>query len=146
MMNQNTPPSSLQITPNWMEQSIYRKGVLPSRRILTGWRNEPTGISWNSTKKNTKSHTSDRAHSVQQYCTGRAVREAKHKPDSLQRQTEKGQEAKDAEMPTGYKEKKFQTEWLSTRTGSPKVMEFLSLNVFKTQLHKTPSGLIQLLS
>lgn len=107
MMNQNTPPSSLQITPNWMEQSIYRKGVLPFKRILTGRRNELTGISWNSIKENTKSHTSVRAHSVQQYCIGRAVREAKHKPDSLQRQTEKGQEVKDAKMPIGYKEKNF---------------------------------------
>lgn len=149
-MNQNTHLSSLLMTANWMTQSTYRKRVLPPRRIFACWRNELTGTSWNSVKENTKSFTSARVHLVQhrmaeeQHCRKQA-----DKPNISQTLC-RGQQRKDKRQKTqngkfwlDVREKNISQRVVKHWIRQPReVMEFLSLNVFKTQLHKTPSSLI----
>lgn len=52
--------SSLQMTPNWEDQSTYWSTGLPSRQTYTGWRNGSTRLWWKWTRRNAKPCTQDR--------------------------------------------------------------------------------------
>lgn len=49
--------SSSEMTPNWGDQAVHWREGLPSRGIWAGWRNGPSGISWNPTRTNATSCT-----------------------------------------------------------------------------------------